>query len=158
MRQPISSLTKYAGAVCSITLSKYVAPPSALTASPFLFQVYDQSNGLKMQGTASLSAQPKSYTLAVQSDSYLINYHARYNFTLTVTDTVLSTGMIQIDIPAELTPSFNSSCLLYSNFSSPGLPVCTLTSSRTVTITNFSTSSTSTGVYTFTIGTIINAG
>lgn len=100
MRQAISSPTRFAGTTCTITIGRYVSPPSTLTTSPFLLQLYDISNGLKMQGSATLTAVAKPYTLRVEPSSYFINKNASYTFTLTTQDRMLASGMLSIKIPA----------------------------------------------------------
>ena len=83
MRQAASSTTRWAGTVCRITVGRYTAPTSTLTATPFILQVYNQFNGLKMQGTASLSASAKPYVVTVTPGSYIVNDPTSYTFTVT---------------------------------------------------------------------------
>lgn len=94
MRQAISSPTRFAGTTCVITIGRYVSPPNTLTTAPFLLQVYDNSNGLKMQGNATLTAVAKPYTLQVVPTSSFINENTTYTFTLTIQDKILSSGML----------------------------------------------------------------
>lgn len=82
MRQAASSPTRYAGTICRINVGRYTAPPSTLTATPFIFQVYNQQNGLKMQGEASITATAKAYTMNVAPSSFLINQATSYTFDL----------------------------------------------------------------------------
>lgn len=73
MRQSAASSTKFAGAVCKISVSSYTAPPSVKTTGNFILQVYNNQNYLKMQGTATLTAQANTFTMSVAASSYLIN-------------------------------------------------------------------------------------
>jgi len=100
MRQAASSTTRYAGTVCRITVGRYTAPTSTLTATPFTLQVYNQYNGLKMEGAASLTATAKPYTVSLIPSSSIINDLTSYTFTITTSDNVLRTGMIGITFPS----------------------------------------------------------
>jgi len=100
MRQAASSTTRYAGTVCRITVGRYTAPTSTLTATPFILQVYNQYNGLKMEGSASLTATAKPYTVSLIPSSSIINDLTSYTFTITTSDNVLRTGMIGITFPS----------------------------------------------------------
>ena len=150
MRQAASSPTRYAGTTCRIILGRYTAPPSTLPATPFIFQVYNQQNGLKMQGQASLTATAKTYSLTITPTSFIINQPTSYTFDLITTDTILKTSMIDIAFPVELSPSVTANCLLTNDFSSPATPQCQL-NSQTVRISNLSTADIPASTYTFTL-------
>ncbi len=94
MRQSSSSSTKYAGTVCTITVGRYNSPSSTKTTNPFLLQIYNSFNGLKMQGSATLTATAKTYGVTVAATSYLINDNTSYSFVVNITDSLLSTAMI----------------------------------------------------------------
>ena len=100
MRQATSSPTRYAGTICRITIGRYTSPSSTLPVSPFTLQVYNQQNGLKMEGSTSLTATAKTYTMTVTPVSYLINEPTTYTFQIDVTDTMLNTSMIDLTFPA----------------------------------------------------------
>ena len=100
MRQAASSSTRYAGTICTIRVGRYTSPSSTLAATPFIFQVYNQQNGLKMQGQTSLTAQAKPYAMTITPTSYLINEATSYTFDIVITDTVLSSGMIDVTFPS----------------------------------------------------------
>lgn len=100
IRQATTSSTKFAGTLCSITLAQYKAPPSTKTTDPFTFQVYNSAGGLKMQGSATLTASPNTYVATVTPSTFIINKSTNYSFTVTSTDAMLSSGMIQLRFPS----------------------------------------------------------
>jgi hypothetical protein len=157
LRQASISPTRYAGTVCRITIGRYTAPASTLPISPFLLQVYNQNNSLKMQGTASLTASPKTYAFTVAPASALINQPTSYAFTLAVQDPMLSTGMIQVTFPSELVFSVTSNCISNSNFTSPATPLCTLNGNHSVLLSNLSSADLAASTYAFTVQGVTNS-
>lgn len=100
MRQSTSSATRFAGTVCRITINSYTAPPNTKTTGPFTLMVYNNQNALKMSGTATLAAVPKTYALSVIPQSYFINANTTYTFTLITTDNLLASATISVTFPS----------------------------------------------------------
>ena len=156
MRQATTSSIKFAGTVCAITVSQYRAPTSTKTTDYFTLQVYTSSGALKMQGVANLTATAKKYITTVLPASYLINNNASYAFTVSTTDSMLSSAVIQLKFPAELSFAFAGNCIASNNFTS-GAPNCLPNGTNTVLISNLSNATISPGTYTFAVQTLTNA-
>ena len=157
MRQSSSSSTKSAGTVCQITVGRYTAPGSTKTTSAFLLQIYNSYNGLKMQGSATVTAVAKAYAVTVVAGSYLINQNTSYSFVVNVTDSLLSSAMIQVRFPAELAVSVAANCLTNNNFSSTTTAACTTPAANTVLVGNITSAAVTPGVYSISIATVTNA-
>ena len=158
MRQASTSPTRFAGTVCTITIGRYTAPPSTKTTDPFTFQVYTSTGGLKMQGLATISATANTYIATVGAASSNINKNTSYTFIVTTLDSMLSSSMIQVKFPSELTLSISANCVSSTNFSSAGNMTCTMNGTNTVLIKNLSSSTITPGIYSFTIGSVVNRG
>ncbi len=158
MRQASTSPNRFAGTVCSITMGRYTAPPSTKITDSFSLQVYTSTGGLKMQGLATITATANTYTTTVGAASYNINKNTSYTFTVTTLDSMLSSSMIQVKFPSELTLSVSTNCVSSANFSSGGNITCTVNGTNTILLKNLSGSTITPGIYSFTIGSVINTG
>lgn len=154
MRQSAASSTKFAGALCKISISSYTAPPSVKTTGNFILQVYNSQNNLKMQGTATLTAQANTFTMNVAASTYLINQNAIYTFTITTLNFLTNTSYILITFPADLAFNVSTNCLT-NNFSSPATSTCS-TNGSIIRLDSLTTSGISANTYTSTIQSIFN--
>lgn len=157
MRQANASSNKFAATPCSITIGQYKAPPSSKTTDSFTLLVYNAAGGLKMQGTATLTANPNTYITSVSADTHVINKATNYSFTVSTLDVMLSSGSIFVRFPSELSLSVSVSCVVSTNFTAPTTPTCTSNGTNAVIISNLSSANISAGTYTFVIQTVSNA-
>ncbi len=158
MRQASTSPTRFAGTVCTITIGRYTAPTSTKTTDSFTFQVYTSTGGLKMQGISTITATANIYNAAVTALNYNINKNTSYTFTLAILDAMLSSSMIQIKFPSELTISIVSNCVASNNFTVNNSIKCSINSSNTILLRNISSATIAPGTYSFTLGSVINTG
>jgi hypothetical protein len=154
-RQSSASPTRFAGTVCRITIGSYTAPPTVKTTPNFILQVYNAQNGLKMQGSATITAQAKSYAMAVSATTYSINQNAVYSFTFTSTDFLTNTSFILLTFPSDLTINITTNCFT-SNFSSPATSSCSLNGTNSIRIDNMTMNGISAGTYTMSIQSAVN--
>lgn len=154
MRQSAASSTRFAGAVCRISVSNYTAPPSVKTTGNFILQIYNNQNYLKMQGTTTLTAQANTFTMSVAASSYLINQNAVYTFTITTLNFLTNTSYILITFPSGLAFNLSTSCLT-NNFTSPAASSCS-TNGSNIRLDSLTTSGISANTYTLSIQSIIN--
>lgn len=154
-RQSTSSPTIYAGTLCKIIIGAYTAPPSVKTTPDFILQVYNAQNGLKMQGSATVTALAKFYPLNVSASSYLINQNTVYTFVFTSTDFLTNTSFIMLTLPADLTINISSTCLS-SNFSSSLVGSCSHNGSNSIRLDSMTSNGISAGTYSMAIQSIVN--
>lgn len=79
---------------------KFKAPPSIRPTAPITFAVVN-NNASRMVGTATITASPNTYSLAVSTTGQQISQFASYSFTVNTTDALTATGVIVITLPAE---------------------------------------------------------
>jgi hypothetical protein len=155
MRQSAASPTKYAGTVCKISISSYTAPPSTKQTGNLLLQVFNYQNYLKMQGSASLAAQPNTFLMSIAANNYLINQNAAYTVSFTSTDFLTNTSYILLTFPSDLTLNISAHCMT-SNLSSPASSTCASSGSNTIRLDSLTTAGISANTYTLTIQSIVN--
>jgi hypothetical protein len=154
-RQSSSSPTKYAGTICKITIGSYTAPSSVKTTDNFILQVFNSQNGLKMQGTATMTAQANIYSMNVTASTYLINQNAVYSFTFTSIDFLTNTSYILLTFPSDLTSNITSNCLS-TNFSSPVTSICSLNGSNIIRLDSLTSNGITPNTYKISVQSIIN--
>lgn len=154
MRQPASNPTRFANTICRILISRYTAPPSVRPTDNFILQIYNFQNGLKMQGSASITARANTYIMSVTASTYLINQNAAYTIDFTTLDFLTNTSYITIGFPTDLTLNISTRCFT-SNFSSTANSTCS-SNGNTIRVDSLTTNGITANSYRITIDSIIN--
>ena len=139
-------------------LQNYTIPPSTLQQS-ITVSVLTAGSGSApiMTGTGTFSGSVSSLNFVVTPVSRVVSLVTQYNFDITLTNPLSSTGMIAITFPSQLGLTIVSSCATVSgsNVNSAGI-VCT-SAGQIVTISGFATG-TVLGLVSFVVSGVTNAG
>lgn len=149
-----SSSTKifYAPYSMFINVGVYTAPPSTQATSAFT--ITTMRNGFPTQtGTQTLSAIATTLSATVNATSSVVNVNTSYTFSITISDSLTSSGKLKIIFPSSLKILVSSSsCASISGVGLSSTPFCTFTAiDNSITLTSINSSSSNINAQTFNV-------
>lgn len=164
LNQSNSNPMRFSGTQANITFIRFRAPPSIKPTSAINFTI--MNNGYsKMVGSASIAAINNNYTLSVTAASTVVNVYTSYSFTISMTDSLSSSGYLTIGLDPLLCSTAAQILAITSNLSisisgssiksSPSTQISTITysnqSAYQLTLSNLNTSSSNIPAQTVTV-------
>lgn len=144
---PASSASSYAAnTLYSLTFASFTAPPSTLPTSAITLQILRNGYPI-MYGTSTLTATSSTLSASVAVTNRIVWASTTYTFTITTSNPLSNTGMIQITFPPTVTPPSSATCASLIGTSLNSNPTCSLNiGSNSIYISNINASSTVTTI------------
>lgn len=112
------------GTYIVLTIGLYTAPATIEPTGNFVVSIY-RNGYVKMQGTATIIAQPGSLTSTVNILSAYVNANTSYTFSIVTNDAISSSGKIKIILPSAINIlATSTSCATVSAANMAIYPYC----------------------------------